>query len=642
MYGMPGKFFFLAWALSASFVFAGCSGDAGPRSRNLTAFSDCEELRQYIIEQADAGGGASTTSDGKSGAPPPSGQYGETGGSLQYTDTNVQEPGVDEPDIIKTDGQFIYVVSGGFFVILDSWPASDTGELARYGIEGNPISMFVQGDRAIIFSTVWDFAAITQDFAPRTFALLKATVVDVADRSEPALLRETYFEGMFNEARMVDGVVHVVMRSWISAGGGSGSGGVVSAAASGGALEEVFPRYMDTVYSDGGTPGVVNSICACQSVYRPPVPDGAGVITIFSIDLADPAGATGSVALLGDGGVVYGSQKSIYVASPNYAQVWSSEWEPGARTAVHRFALGAGASASYQASGVVRGWVLNQFSMSEHEGAFRIATTEPGWLMDADPVNSVYVLVQEGRELKEAGSITGLGKPGESIFAVRFLGQRGFVVTFERTDPLYTLDLSEPSSPKVAGELEAPGFSTYLHPIGRDHLLAIGQNTAGSVDLSIFDVSDFAAPRLANRVSMGAGTYSEAMYNHKAFTYFPALGALAVPVTAWSGAPADYPGLEVFNGLYLYHVDPQKGFTWLGSIDHSSFYNDRQNMQWYYPESVRRSLFIGNELDGYFVYSLSGRGLKATPFDDLTNDVASVGLPAADVLWAPVSPAIAP
>jgi hypothetical protein len=320
--------------------------------------------------------------------------------------------------------------------------------------------------------------------------------------------------------------------------------------------------------------------------------------------------------------------------------VFENAEQPRQTTAVHRFELQG--DPAYACSGEVPGRVLNQFALSEHQGVLRLAATEERWWNGEGPQNRLFLLRPEGEKLVEVGRLEGLGKPGERLFAVRFAGERGFAVTFLQIDPLYTLDLADPAVPKVAGELEVPGVSTYLHPVGEDRLLAVGRNAAGGVDLSLFDVGDFAAPALVDRFSF-AGSYSEAEYDHKAFSFFPRQGILAIPLTSWGGnsAPDAPQGMEVFAGLHLFKVDPAAGFTSLGTVDHSLFYREQANTFWYTPAAPRRSFFIGQADAGDFLYSVSTRGLKVNPFSDFATDLAAMPLPAPAVLWEgqPVLPA---
>ncbi|MHB8765676.1 MAG: beta-propeller domain-containing protein [Deferrisomatales bacterium] len=639
-----------------------------PAALRAAPFADCEALRAYLVETAAAQAELASAYPGVTGIAAVSEAMGApsaaaagngvgegAAGARDFSTTNIQESGVDEPDFVKTDGDYLYVVTGGRFLVFDAWPAAAAAELARVEIEGDPLALLVHGARVLVLSQLWQPEAPVPGFAGWSGARLKATVLDVGDRTAPALLRESYFEGSYLDARMVDGRAHLVYTSWIPAlgGGAPGPGGVPAPAAAARrnlqetALAELLPQYRDTIFGAGEPATRSGAVCPCENTFQPPVPNGTGFVTVVTLDLGVPAADLQAVSLLSNGGVVYGSRTSLYLATPNddYWLWWPVQVraaaEPQATTRVHKFDLTG--SPAYLASGTVNGWVLNQFSMSEHEGVFRIATTDDRQGSGRSPENTVFLLRQEGEALVQAGSLPGLGEPGERLYAVRFLGDRGFAVTFRQTDPLYALDLSDPAAPRVAGEFHVPGFSTYLHPVGLGHLLAVGQDTAPGawgVKLSLYDVSNLAQPREVATESVGLGSSSEAQYEHKAFTYFPALGALALPITRWTALPTvgGTAVTGVFAGLQVYDVnpaapDPAAVFALRGRIDHSEFYRDEGAGYWHYPEAVRRAFFIGEDGPGYFLYSVSSRGLKVTPFADLAIDLVALPLPAPERYW---------
>lgn len=607
----------------------------GNSEGRLLRFSDCSQVRLYLDELSRAqailnGNRIDLVVGAPPGAEAPAqGTQGDTvAGGREFSSTNIQEAGVDEPDFVKTDGDFIYIVTGGKFVVVQGWPPERTAERARLDIEGAPLSLFVRGDTALVFSQTKGMAPEPSFFDAPYGQVTKLTLIDLADRSAPAVQREIFLEGAFRDARMVDGRVHLVTQSWLK-----------NPAAD--PAQSPFPRRLEI--SPGAGSGVAQDICACEDVFRPDRPQGGGLLTITTLDLS-PSAPLQSVSVLGQVEVMYAARESLYIAAAadDLWREWGVEFaedrEPRQKTAIHRFDLGA--EPVYSATGEVPGRVLNQFSLGEHEGVLRIAATENWWWngTGVGPFNRVLLLRQDGERLAEAGRLEGLGKPGESIFAVRFLADRGYVVTFQQIDPLYTLDLSDPAAPRVVGELEVPGVSTYLHPVGVDRLLAVGRNPAGGVDLSLFDIADFANPKLVDRISAGAGSYSEAQYDHKAFSYFPRQQVLALPVNAWSFDPFSGQVSELLNGLQVYQVDPVTGFTLRGTVDHAAFYREGEG-RWYQPNTVRRSFFIGEAATGDFLYSIGDRGLKVSPFDDLS-DAAVLPLPAAPVFWA-IGPPVA-
>lgn len=654
----------MVWVASCSSGGGGGSDGSGTVETQALRLADCTAVSEYLLATLQAQGELTSFADGVAalagGEAANDAQAGGTGDAApeerDFSSTNVQEVGVDEADFVKNDGDYLYVLSGQTFLILDAWPAAATAELARYAVEGDPFALYVHGNVAAIFSHLWHAPDSAPELAPRSGALLKVTLLNVTNRTAPALVREVYLEGSYVDSRMVAGRVYVVTSytqpagaGGGSAGGGSGvtGGGTVVASATAADVALLFPRRLDRIA--GGAPPAVDLTCACDDIFRPVEPNGAGVISLVAIDLANPTADLAATALVSDGGTVYGAADNLYLATANNGPwLWlgvpvaegvdavvqaAAVDDATPKTVIHKFHLGA--TPSYAGSGVVNGWVLNAYSMSEQNDVLRIATTEDRWWSGGAPVNAVYTLEPHGERLEEVGALTGLGHEGERIYAVRFLGDRGFVVTFRQIDPLVVLDLSDPTAPKTGGELEVAGVSTYLHPIGADRLLAVGQAAGGGAMLSLFDVGDLAHPRLVAQEALGAGSYSEAQWDPKAFTYFDSLAALALPITAWNdvGTSSDVaPTYNLVNGLVLYSVDPEHGFTRRGIIDHSDLFRDETDGWWYFPENVRRSFFIRDARDGAFVYSLSSRGVKVSDFDDLTT-AATVVLPAEPTYW---------
>lgn len=637
----------------AAFLAAGCAvnldpgGDDSPTPpvnqprTTLKKLSDCGEATKYLVDATkwevthpvSSFGGVPTAggAGGGAGAAFPPADSAETK-PPSYTGTNVQTPGVDEPDLVKTDGGHLYTLAGGNLVILKAWPPGEMAELSRLAVAGSPVSLLLHGDLALVFTQEWVQASgplADGAFVCKSTSLTRATLIDLTNRAAPVVVREIAAEGDFLDGRMIDGVAHFVVTNrptWLYP---VAVGGPVPATA-----QEILPAFRD---EGGGGTGEV-TIGSCSDTYVPEVPASSGMVTLFTLDLKLPDPPLSTVRILGVGERIYASPDSLVVASANDSQwLWAApqggiDTTPSASTLLHRFALTN--PPSYSSSAKVEGWLTSGFSLDEHGGYLRVATTTPNWLGGV-VVNQVHLLKIAPDSLTEAATLKGLGKPGESIFAVRFLNNRGYVVTFLQTDPLYVLDLADPLQPKIAGELEVEGVSTYLHPLGDGHLIAVGRAADGGGALSLFNVADPAAPTLAATVALGQGSYSEAQYDHHAFTYFADRDLLAIPVTRWTGTPwADATSTgSVFTGLSVYKVDTATGFTLEGEVDHASFYKETSTEKWFYPEPVRRSLFIGDEANGDVLYSVSARGIKATDADDLTQDIKAVDLPAYPVYW---------
>ena len=292
------------------------------------------------------------------------------------------------------------------------------------------------------------------------------------------------------------------------------------------------------------------------------------------------------------------------------------------KTYIHKFDITDTTRTRYLASGEVDGFLLNQFAMSEHESNLRIASTNvPTWWWWGNPQTSesrVDVLGQSGNELQIIGTVGGLGE-GEQIFAVRFQGDVGYVVTFRQTDPLYTVDLSDPTNPSVVGELKILGYSSYLHPMGDGLLMGIGQDAdengrvTGS-QVSIFDVSDLANPQRIQQLTFASG-YSEAEYDHRAFLHWAPSGLTVLPVQWWEYTD-DYELEDAFIGAVALDASAE-AIVEVGTVAHIEA--DANDEEWYqhgWAAQIRRSLVVGDTL-----FTLSERGLKGSDLETLAETV---------------------
>jgi len=355
----------------------------------------------------------------------------------------------------------------------------------------------------------------------------------------------------------------------------------------------------------------------CRAVTHTARFNGLGMVTVLTLDLNGGLRIVDRDAVMTDGNTVYASVNNLYIASPR----WFAPNEDtagidasGSTTQIHRFDISQALETDYKGSGVVRGFPLNQFAFSEHEGHLRVATTDdPPWTergQQGESESFVTVLAANANALARVGRVGGLGK-GERIYAVRMIGDRGYVVTFRQVDPLYTLDLSNPAKPTVRGELKIPGFSSYLHPVGEHRLIGIGQSatdegrTTGS-QVSLFDVSDPANPRRIAQHEIGKG-YSEAENDHHAVLYWAPTGLLAMPFQAYG----EYPGPPAFTGAVGLKIgDGTIGEV--GRVSHPLVTEGEGGYQWY--PNIRRAVVIGDGL-----YTLSDRGIGAADLATLAD-----------------------
>ena len=376
--------------------------------------------------------------------------------------------------------------------------------------------MLLRGDTLLVLGTGPAGARMTQ--------------VDVSDPKAMLVRRTQDVDGSIVDARRVGRGVRVVVSSYPDA--------VYSAPELRAKARNWLPRSTLTFRRTGRQ--VVRKAVRCERVRRPASFAGPGVLTVYTVDMGAGLPAVDADAVLSGGEIVYGSASGLYVATQRYDE---GTYEPG--TTLHRFDVSEPDRTTYAASGFVAGTLLNQFSLSEDKGILRAATTRGS----GDGAESrVTTLAQQGGYLVPRGKVDGLGR-GERIYAVRFMGDAGYVVTFRQTDPLYTLDLSDPDAPRVRGELKIPGYSAYLHPVGDGLLLGIGQDAdedtgrVRGLQISLFDVSDLAQPARLQQRRLGDRFSSSAVeWNHHAFLWWPATKLAMLPV--------DSEGFDGVGGLH--------------------------------------------------------------------------------------------
>jgi hypothetical protein len=386
----------------------------------------------------------------------------------------------------------------------------------------------------------------------------------------------------------------------------------------------------------------IDGVRACTGLYRAQLLDGASFTSVVSLDIAGDSPLS-SASVVSSPGVVYSSDEALYMAVPSErdrAGGWYSGWD-GQRqlSTIHKFAIGATPSATaYIGSGLVRGRVLNQFALDERAGVLRVATTT-GRVPDPDTESQVTILETRGASLVEVGFLGHIA-PTEDIRSVRFDGNRAFVVTFKKTDPLFVIDVSEKTHPHILGELKIPGFSTYMHMLDEENLLSIGYDADdhGSfayfdgVLLQIFDVRDPQHPALLHRHVIGTrGSSSEALTNHLAFTYYRPLGILAVPMTVCEGGDdGRYGTLLSFSGLMLFDVDVANGIRERGRVAHApasattSGGGEALSCSTWWSQAgsdVKRSVFLDR-----WVYSISGTVMNVQSIDALGSNLQSLPL----------------
>lgn len=447
--------------------------------------------------------------------------------------TNTQEAGVDEGDITETDGRFVYSIIDNRLRSVDLDTAT---VLADLEVPLGESQMVLVGDVLVVATNSWSQSTST--------VVTRYSI----DSGVPVFRRRDHLEGSMVSMRVVDGVVQLVLQAGITnrldfVSPRDGTTDAQEAAKERNIeviealdAEDLLPRsFEESVLGAWGTPAVAID---CARMGHPGDFSGWGItwVAVLDTETLDTDAASvplGAAGLITQAGSTYTSEESLYVTTNRWNDVVDEEWvsnnPESPRTVIHRFSLLDGVE--YVASGEVIGTLLNSYSMSEFEGDLRVATTAYSDDFGGGQDNGVHVLRVDGADLVEVGSVRGLGR-GEQIQGVRFDGPRGYVVTFRQVDPLYVIDLSNPSNPEMVGELKIPGYSTYLKPIGGGRLIGVGMSGTETgqitgVQVSLFDVSDPAAPRQVATAEIAE--WSEATWDPHAFLWWEPTGQIVIP-----------------------------------------------------------------------------------------------------------------
>ena len=465
-----------------------------------------------------------------------------------YSETNIQVAGVDEADIVKTDGAYLYVVSNNSLLILKAYPPEEAEVLSKIAFNGTLGEIFLNGNKLAILGS-----SVAYPFEPYyrlpTFINDKTVVevYDISDRSDPVLARNFSISGNYFDSRRINDYVYLIVSQ---------------------------PAYLlyDTLvlpktYSRNG----IEEIEASQIYYTNISDNSYAFTTVVAINIQDDTQEpTHETFLLGATSCMYVSLNNIYITF----------WTKGGGTLIYRIRI-EDETIKSEASGEVPGSVLNQFSMDEYNGYFRLATTS--WT-DGTSQNNVYVL---DMNLTTVGTLENIA-PGETIYSVRFMGNRGYVVTFRQVDPFFAIDLQDPYSPKVLGVLKIPGYSSYLHPYDESHIIGIGKD-GSVVKISLFDVSNVTDPKEIDDYQVSGGwSDSPVLRDHKALLFNSSKNLLVMPVIT-----SDY---SVWQGAYVFNITLQEGIALRGRITHTENASDLGYYYYQHPYYVKRSLYIDNVL----------------------------------------------
>lgn len=610
----------LAAAAAAGTARAGTDAKAG----RLVAFRSCPELLGYAKSHASQFVGSYgfglpvTTGVASKGVAPYAAAAAAAAAAdstpqegIDYSGTNVQEKGVDEPDTVKTDGKTLFAIANGTLDAVDVTGVAPQllGTLKLDG--GWSHELLLYGNRLLILSRggywIEPLPALSARMLPIIPSNSVITEVDVSNPKAMKVIKKLTLDGSYVAARMVGSAVRIVSSAQMPvelpfATPTNSTTAAFSAAKTKNKAVVTKSRVSAWLpyYRLGSQKS--HALVQCRDVRRPVEFSGLGMLTVLTIDLSKGLAPVDSVAVMTDGRIVYASQTSLFVTTES----WASRPDPSTpteapssvSTTIHKFDISDPAKTVYRGSGSVQGYLLNQWALSDFEGVLRVVSTDaPAWWGSSGEGQSSLTTLRQGDSgLVQVGRVGGLGK-GERVYAVRFVGNAGYVVTFKQVDPLYTLDLSDPASPRVLGELTIPGYSAYLHPIGEDLLLGIGQdidpqtNEPTGTQVSLFDVSDLRHPTRLRQATLGQG-WSEAESDHHAFLYWPATSLVVVPF-----------GQQAVG----MHVSRAAGIAELGRIVHTEAHSSSL-------PGIRRSLVVGNAL-----LTVSDAGVEASSLASLAN-----------------------
>jgi inhibitor of cysteine peptidase len=584
----------------------------------MKTFSSYEDLKNFLVTNtrsstyAYGGGPLDAQAFGSRGAlspmpTPVPASFAESGQGTysvtpDYSTTNIQVAGVDEADIVKTDGRYIYVANNANFnsasqnnVYIVKADPTDPRVIAKIplGNETYVAGLFLSqdGNKLVVIGSQYQVYAlgapqpeIAMIYPYYSSVNTFITVYDVSEKAMPVLARNLTLSGSYFNSRMIGNYVYAVVSqpAYI--------------------LQDAVP--LPQVYQDAKA-----SVIAPERIYYANSVDNYYTFTTFiGLNILDDAQQpTNMTVMMGGTSAMYVSMDNIYVTY--------STWNDGQYTSIYRVRVNGG-ELSFEAEGSVPGYVLNQYSMDEYNGYFRVATT---W-QKTTQMNNVYVL---DMNMSQVGKLENLAE-GERIYSARFMGDKAYLVTFKQTDPFFVIDLRSPVDPKVAGELKIPGYSSYLHPFDENYVIGLGMEN-NTVKLSLFDVTNVNAPtEIAKYIVEGDWTDSQALYEPKAFLFDKAKELLVIPISVSNYGVIDQTGKDItqggfWQGAYVFNVTVAGGFQLRGEIAHQqtstglSYYIDVNS-------AVHRALYIDKTL-----YTVSDAMIKLNNLADLA-PIAEVNL----------------
>jgi len=590
-------------------------------SKKLPTVGSSKNLQKLLKTYIGQNNGMEYNTATKNGAPmpavaaaaPESAQSKTSDATLDHSTTNLQVEGVEEEDLVKTDGEYIFKVNAQKIINVIKVDSNSKMESLNnitfeenYSING----IFLRNNILIVVGNSYQNTDTQNGGQSKSSYMMPSNEVtkiisfDISDKKNIKKVRDIEMDGVYNSSRMIGSRVYVIANKYLN-----NIGNIKKDVKVGEAYYSDSALGKDKIIID------YNTINYLSDVIEP------NYIMVASYNVDDNKEKVNMSTILGSGNSIYSSDENLYIVGNKSIQ--NGKNNGSTNTMIYKFAY-ENIGVKYVASGEVPGNIVNQFSMDEKNNFFRIATTvynysvvapntpqkstlpdqgattsvapntgvtstdqKMGKQMQNQITNNLYVL---DKDMKTVGKIEGIAK-GEQIYSVRFMGDRAYIVTFMLTDPLFVIDLKNPTSPKVLGELKVPGFSNYLHPYDETHLIGFGMDSTvineGGMDraktkglkIAIYDVSDVSKPVQQFMTTIGGtGTYSEVLNNHKALLFSKEKKLLALPVTENNYENNTNNSLQSYQGAYIYSIDLINGIKLKGKISHmDQVYNSNKN-----------------------------------------------------------------
>ena len=572
---------------------------AAPKAaaEGLVPYTSCGELLDHYRSELKknatpwgiGGGGGIAFAEGRAAIPAAAGMAGaassagDDAGTAAVgsgpTGTNLQERGVDEPDLAKTSGDLLLAVAQNKLQVVRRGAQPELLSSTSLGQEVYGSELLVDGDRVLVLAPNggwWgrpESSFRSMPYGPSSMSTT-ALLYDIADPAAPRLVEQIKLDGRYLSARLSDGAVRLITSSTpmpeavqpVQPYGQPQNDDALAEnrkRAAGVGLADVLPT-IERRDADGDLLNTEQAV-GCEDVRHAPDPRGASTLLVTTLDLQRDLQPLDTTAVTTDGELVYASADRLYVATSRWgtaapatggdtvssapADTSTVDVENEVTTELHAFDTSAPDRTSYAGSASVDGYVIGRWALSSYDGHLRVATTSsPPWGGQTPSSSSVIVLEERDNGLVQVGRVGGLGID-ERIYAVRYFGDMATVVTFRQTDPLYVLDLSDPAAPTKTGELKIPGFSTYLHPVGDDLLLGVGQDADAQgrvtgMQVSLFDLSDRTKPMQVDRLPLGQG-WTPAADESRAFGYDVERKTALLPLSVWDGRGSWFGALGV-------------------------------------------------------------------------------------------------